>query len=174
MTEVENAEEPAPKRGRRAQIVVEEGAVPRFALNWSGDGRRRWDALKMWREAVLETAGNSGRLVSIAWVLATAFDRGTGFCVVTDAKLATWSHVHISHVPGALGRLEDAKLIVRATVMVDGRGSRRIWPRLPRIPANSAGADRPADLAENPPAKSAGHTSKYTPYRPVKRRSAGG
>jgi hypothetical protein len=130
MSALAQPEPEAPHRLRLASEILDGEAPPR-AMLWFGDGLRRYSVLATWRNAVLDGAGSGGRAIRVAWVLAGLFNSKSGFCHAGDKTIAKMARVHVSHLPATLRGLEDAGLIVRATVMRGSKRERRIWPRLP-------------------------------------------
>jgi len=142
----------APKASERSpsrRRFIREGSRPAEALIWANN-RTRPHALRKWRCAVSAAISDRPRCLRVAWTLEWLFGVN-GYAYPTDSFLARELGIQIKHVQAALQHLEKVGAIIRASVFVNGRPERRIWPSSAIIPPTVGNTDTPHDGADLPP-----------------------
>jgi hypothetical protein len=158
---------PVPKenyeRQRSKRKFIPAGSYPATALVWSGN-RARSKALWLWRINVSKSFSSRPRCLRVAWILEWLFGRD-GYAFPTDGFIAGQIDMDVDHVQAAMTDLERGKAIIRASVFIDGRPQRRIWPSSEIIPPGAGGRDTPSGRSDIPPGAGGQNTQegKRTP-----------
>jgi hypothetical protein len=127
-----------PKRFHRRRF---ERGTPEGALSWNS-AKQRSKLLYAWQCAVLAKFKARGHALAVAWQIFTLCQQ-KGYAYPTDSYIGGVTGIQINHVQATLTALEKAGAIVRASVFVDGKPHRRIWPGTKIIPPKSGGIDTP-------------------------------
>ncbi|MEY9885271.1 hypothetical protein ABIA43_006805 [Bradyrhizobium sp. USDA 328] len=138
----------ADARRHRRKFIKRDG-YPATALIWRG-ARAKSVALRKWRGGVSRAFSAQASCLRVAWILEWLFGKD-GFAFPTDAFIARETGMALKHVQRALTALERSGAIVRASVFIDGRPQRRIWPCSAVIPPDVGGMATPKDAADIPP-----------------------
>src|ERR1700741_5185 len=116
-----------------------EAGTPADALTWK-TSKQRSRRMFAWRVAVMNKFDSNVRVVRVAWLL-DALCWKEGYAYPTDSYIADTLGLDLRNVQRALLKLEEDGAIVRASVFVNGKPQRRIWPSAKIIPATVAGMD---------------------------------
>jgi len=127
MTAVNMAAEPeVGKALPRKRRFIRENETPEGALSWASPAKRAL-AMRQWRNAVGMRFNDAARVLRVAWTLEWLFGKD-GFAYATDAFIERETHIPIKKIQAALLELEQAGAIIRASVYVQAKPQRRIWP----------------------------------------------
>lgn len=134
------ANETTPTRKSRRRFIGP-NATPASALKWSSN-KERAIALRGWRVAVGKAFAEHSRCLRVAWTLEWLFGE-QGFAFPSDSFLHRETGIQTNKIQDALRLLEKRGLIIRASVIVDDKDQRRIWPSAEMIPPTVGGGDTP-------------------------------
>jgi hypothetical protein len=126
-----------------------ERGIPEEALTWK-TARQRSARMFAWQIAVMTKFNSSHRVLRIAWLLSSLCQR-EGYAFPTDSYISKTLGIKLNHVQAALAELARAGAIVRASVFVDGKPQRRIWPSTKIIPPTAGGMDTPHGRTQDTP-----------------------
>jgi hypothetical protein len=112
--------------------------APPGALTWESAAQRN-RLLKLWRQAVMATFGESSRCVRLAWALDHLFNAKTGYAYASNPYLADETHIPENKMREALRELELGRAIVRGSVVHNGKQQRVIYPSAALLPRPSLG-----------------------------------
>jgi hypothetical protein len=142
-------QETAKPRHRRRRF---EAGIPANALTWKGRAEKA-KRMNEWRDAVGKVFPESGRILRVAWALEWLFGVD-GFAYPTDGFLSAKLGIPVNKIQKTLTDLESEGAIIRASVFVQGRAQRRIWPCVDivkRMPPTMGGVDTPHKGARGTP-----------------------
>lgn len=134
---------------RRQRRFIKDGRAPESALAWRGN-RARSKALRLWRASVSKAFSARPRCLRVAWSLEWLFGKD-GYAFPTDGFLARELAMDVDHVQEALKDLERGEAIIRASVFIDEKPQRRIWPSAALIPPDAGGIHTPRQAIDIPP-----------------------
>ena len=134
---------------RQQRRFIKEGRALDGALSWRGN-RGRAKALRQWRTRVSKTFSARPRFLRVAWTLEWLFGKD-GYAFPTDGFLANELGMDVDHVQEALKDLERGNAIIRASVFIDEKPQRRIWPSAALIPPATGGNHTPRQAVDIPP-----------------------
>lgn len=134
---------------RHKRKFIKRDGCPATALVWRGP-RAKSVALRKWRGGVSREFSAQASCLRVAWILEWLFGKD-GFAFPTDAFIARETGMALKHVQHALTALDRGGAIVRASVFINGRPQRRIWPCSLVIPPDVGGTDTPKEASEIPP-----------------------
>lgn len=134
---------------RRRRKFIKRDGYPTTALIWHNN-RAKSLALRKWRAAVSRAFSAQASCLRVAWILEWLFGKD-GFAYPTDAFIAHETGMALKHVQQAMTALERGGAIIRASVFIDGRPQRRIWPSSLVIPPDVGGMDTPKNAPVIPP-----------------------
>ena len=127
---------------------IGEGDTPANALSWRTRSEKA-KALDGWRIEVGMTFPESARVLRIAWALEAMFGSNKRYARVTDSYLSRKLGIPLKKIQASMTKLERSGLIVRASIVADGKTHRRIWPARPQ--ARPATGRQPAAGAHQRP-----------------------
>src|SRR5262249_34747489 len=93
---------------------------------------------------------SNNRILRIGWLLDCLCWK-EGYAYPTDSYISTTLDIQLNNVQAALTEMERAGAIIRASVFVDGKAERRIWPSTKIIPLTTRGMDIPHDGSQDTP-----------------------
>lgn len=128
---------------------IRAGSVPPMTLGWSSN-RSRPLQVRRWRTAVSLAFSEHPRCLRVAWALEWLFGR-EGYAFATDGFLSKELSMNVKNVQAALQSLEKGGAIIRASMFIQGRPQRRIWPSAQLIPPTMGNMDTPYESAKVPP-----------------------
>ncbi len=134
---------------RQQRRFIKDGSTPQDALRWFAL-KQRDKALYKWRLANGKLFAEHGRCLRIAWTLEWLFGKN-GYAHPTDAFLSQELGIPIKKIQSGLHALEKRGTIIRASVFVNGRVQRRIWPSKANIPPTVGNMDAPHGGSNLPP-----------------------
>jgi hypothetical protein len=114
-----------------------EAGTPNEALTWN-TAPQRSRRMFAWRLAVMNRFDSSIRVVRVAWLLDSLCQK-KGYAYATDSYVGKTLGMDLRSVQKALTELERAGAIARASLFVEGKPERRIWPSTKIIPATVDG-----------------------------------
>ena len=139
----------SPTTRRRQFIGANE--TPSCAITWTTPYQKA-QRLNRWRSAVSRGFPRSARMLVLAWNLEWLFK--DGFAYVSDSYLSRKLGIPVNKIQDSLKALEDGGAIYRASVFVDGKAQRRIWPSkeiVRRMYPVTGGSDTPSDGMQTTP-----------------------
>jgi hypothetical protein len=137
--------------------------TPPSALTWNTPGQKA-RLIYAWRKAVGKRFARSARVMHVAWTLEWLLK--DGYAYATDAYLSRETGIPVNKIQEALKALEDAGVIVRASVFVDGKPRRRIWPSkelLGELHPDAGASDTPRQEREINPRRGGTEYSRRGP-----------
>ena len=137
---------------RRRRQFIDENATPLGALVWR-TARQKAKLFDQWRVAIGKLFPSSARVLRVAWALEWLFGQ-EGFAYATDSYLSRKLGIPVNKIQAALQDLERAGGIIRASVFVQNKPQRRIWPSsqiVQRSPPSVGGRDTPHQDAQTTP-----------------------
>lgn len=129
------------ERCRTGRRFVGAGDTPATSLSWRTRSQKA-KALDDWRVEVGKMFSESPRVLRIAWALEAMLGTTKPYARVTDSYLSRKLGIPRNKIEAAMAKLERSGVIVRASIVVDGKTHRRIWPA--RADARPATGDCPA------------------------------
>lgn len=150
---------------RQQRRFIKDEASPDEALRWF-TLKQRDKALCMWRQANGKLFAEHGRCLRIAWTLEWLFGKN-GYAFPTDAFLSQALDIPIKKIQSGLHALEKRGAIIRASVFVNGRVQRRIWPSRANIPPTVGNTDTPHGGSNIPPTVGRQNTQEGKPFSRV-------
>jgi hypothetical protein len=103
-----------------------------------------------WRCATIAKYHSRATILSVAWFLDCLCWK-YGYAFPLDSTISKTLGIKLNHVQAALTEMERGGAIVRASVFVDGKPQRRIWPSTKIIPPNPGGMDTPESRTRDTP-----------------------
>lgn len=143
--------------GRTAAVVLPlkkwkrrfERGTPAYALTWKTAAQRSQRLFK-WRCAFMAKYSTSARVLRIGWLI-EGLCLKEGYAFPTDSYISAMLDIKLNHVQEALADMERDGAIIRASVFVEGKPQRRIWPSTKIIPPTAGGMDTPHGGTQDTP-----------------------
>jgi hypothetical protein len=150
------SELPAAKWKRRF-----ERGTPDGALTWKTAAQRS-KRMFAWKCAVLAKYKSRATILCVACLLESLCLK-EGYAYATDTYISSTIGIHVNHVQTALTALERGGAIVRASVFVNGKPRRRIWPATQIIPTDMVGMDTHGYGTQDTHGYGGGDSLRYAP-----------